>query len=106
MIAICNGAGVTLSVSYLVDSYRDLAGDALASCIIIRNTMSFAIGYGITPWLDGLGTQNCFVSVAFVGLTICAVFLVMVKWGKKLREMKRLDYWNEVRIRIDKGLVH
>lgn len=106
MIAICNGAGVTLSVSYLVDSYRDLAGDALASCIIIRNTMSFAIGYGITPWLDRLGYQNCFVSVAFVGLTICAVFLVMVIWGKRLREMKRSDYWREVQTRIDKSLVH
>lgn len=106
MISICNGMGVTLSLAYLVDSYRDLSGDALATCILIRNTMSFAIGYGITPWLDALGYQNCFISVAFVGLAVCSVFLVMIKYGKSAREQKRVQYWHEVRVRIEKGLVH
>lgn len=106
MISICNACGVTLSVAYLVDTYRDVAGDALATCIIIRNTMSFAIGYGITPWLNALGYQNCFISVAFVGLAVCSVFMVMVKFGKRLRELKRLQYWQEVRVRVEKGLVH
>lgn len=106
MISICNGMGVTLSLAYLVDSYRDLSGDALATCILIRNTMSFAIGYGITPWLDALGYQNCFISVAFVGLAVCSVFLVMIKYGKPARERKRAEYWHEVKVRMDKGLVH
>ncbi|KAH9885935.1 putative MFS transporter [Xylariomycetidae sp. FL2044] len=104
--AFANTAGVTLSVSYLIDTYRDVAGDALTTCILIRNTMSFAIGYGITPWLDRLGYQDCFISVAFVGLAICSVFLVMVRWGKRLREMKRVVYWREVRKRVEMGLVH
>lgn len=106
MISICNACGVTLSLAYLVDSYRDLSGDSLATCIIIRNTMSFAIGYGITPWLDALGYQNCFISVAFVGLVVCSVFLVMIKFGKYFREQKRAQYWHEVKVRIEKGLVH
>ncbi|KAI1471002.1 MFS general substrate transporter [Daldinia caldariorum] len=104
--AFANTMGVTLSVSYLIDTYRDISGDALTTCILIRNTMSFAIGYGITPWLDNLGYQNCFISLAFIGLAICCVFLVMIKWGKKFREAKRLDYWREVRKRIELGLVH
>ncbi|OTB13406.1 hypothetical protein K445DRAFT_377685 [Daldinia sp. EC12] len=104
--AFANTMGITLSVSYLIDTYRDISGDALTTCILIRNTMGFAIGYGITPWLDNLGYQNCFISVAFVGLAICSVFLVMIKWGKKFREAKRLDYWREVRKRIELGLVH
>ncbi|KAI0095621.1 MFS general substrate transporter [Daldinia grandis] len=104
--AFANTMGITLSVSYLIDTYRDISGDALTTCILIRNTMSFAIGYGITPWLDNLGYQNCFISVAFIGLAICCVFLVMIKWGKKFREAKRLDYWREVKKRIDLGLVH
>ncbi|KAI1442184.1 putative MFS transporter [Annulohypoxylon stygium] len=104
--AFANTMGITLSVSYLVDTYRDISGDGLTTCILIRNSMSFAIGYGITPWLDGLGTQNCFISVAFVGLAICSVYLIMIKWGKKFRETKRVDYWNEVKKRIDLGLVH
>lgn len=106
LISMCNACGISLSLAYLVDSYREIAGDALATCIIVRNTMSFAIGYGITPWLDALGYQNCFVSVAFVGLAVCAVFLVMIRFGKGLREKSREKYWNEVRIRVEKGLVH
>lgn len=104
--ALANTMGITLSVSYLIDSYRDISGDTLTTCILIRNTMSFAIGYGITPWLENLGYQNCFISAAFVGLAICSVFLVMVKWGKKFREMKRVEYWRKVRTRIELGLVH
>ncbi|KAI0479420.1 major facilitator superfamily domain-containing protein [Xylariaceae sp. FL0804] len=104
--AFANTTGITLSVSYLVDSYRDLSGDALTTCILVRNTMSFAIGYGITPWVADLGYQDCFVSVAFVGLAICLVFLVMIRWGKAFREARRVQYWREVKKRIDLGLVH
>jgi hypothetical protein len=46
MLAFTNTCGITLSVNYLVDSYRELSGVAMASVILVRNTMSFAIGYG------------------------------------------------------------
>ncbi|KAI1856617.1 hypothetical protein JX265_011576 [Neoarthrinium moseri] len=104
--SFANTMGVTLSVSYLIDTYRDISGDALTTCIIIRNTMSFAIGYGITPWLTNLGYQNCFLSAALVGLAICSVFLIMIKWGKTFREMKRVQYWAEIRKRVKLGFVH
>lgn len=106
LLSLCNTCGVTLSLAYLVDSYREVAGDALASCILVRNTMSFAIGYGITPWVDALGYQDCFVSVAFVGLVVCSAFLFMIRFGKGFRERSRVRYWREVRVRIEKGLVH
>lgn len=46
MLAFTNTCGITLSVNYMVDSYRELSGVAMASVILVRNTMSFAIGYG------------------------------------------------------------
>ena len=45
-----------------------MSGNALTSVILIRNTMSFAIGYGITPWLDNLGERKQQFS-AWPGLT-------------------------------------
>ena len=45
-IAFTNTLGVQISVSYCIDSYRELSGEAMVTVIIIRNTMSFAIGYG------------------------------------------------------------
>jgi MFS family permease len=98
--------GITLSVNYLVDSYRDLSGNGMTSVIIVRNTMSFAIGYGITPWIQHLGTQNCFISAAFVGLAASAVFLIMTWRGKYFRERRREKYWALVRTNLQKAMVH
>ncbi|KAK5230660.1 hypothetical protein LTR47_007514 [Exophiala xenobiotica] len=85
--------GVTLSVNYLIDSYHDISGDALVTVIIVRNTMSFAISYGITPWLTNLGYQNCFISAAFVGMAASSVFFFMIKYGKGLRARSATRYW-------------
>ncbi|KAL4811924.1 major facilitator superfamily domain-containing protein [Aspergillus spinulosporus] len=104
LLALTNTAGITLSVNYLVDSYRELSGDAMATVILVRNTMSFAMGYGITPWVERLGYQDCFVSAAFVGLACSAVFLVMVKWGKGYRVRSRERYWRVVEENWEKGM--
>lgn len=45
-LAFANACGITLSVNYLVDSYKELSGNAMATVMLVRNTMSFAIGYG------------------------------------------------------------
>ena len=46
ILAFTNTCGITLSVNYMVDSYRELSGVAITTVILVRNTMSFAIGYG------------------------------------------------------------
>uniref|UniRef100_A0A093V2T8 Putative MFS-type transporter n=2 Tax=Talaromyces marneffei PM1 TaxID=1077442 RepID=A0A093V2T8_TALMA len=67
-LAFVSTMGVTLSVNYLIDSYHDISTDGIVTVILVRNTMSFAISYGITPWLTNLGYQNCFISAAFIGM--------------------------------------
>ncbi|KAL4883693.1 MFS general substrate transporter [Aspergillus karnatakaensis] len=106
LLAMTNTCGITLSVNYLVDSYRELSGDAMASVILVRNTMSFAIGYGITPWVEDLGYQNCFISAAFVGLACSAVFLIMIKWGKAFRIRSQKKYWALIEENWEKGMGH
>ena len=92
VVAVSNAIGIQLSVSYAIDSYKDLAGEALITVILIRNTMSFAIGYGLTPWVDAMGKQNAFILAAFVGLAQVLTFLIMVKFGKKFRAKTRHQY--------------
>lgn len=105
-LAFTNAAGLATSVNYLIDSYRELSGHAITSIILVRNTMSFAIGYGITPWLDNSGTEDCFISAAFIGLAASSVFLVLVWKGKELREKSRERYWRLVRKNLEKGTLH
>ncbi|KAJ5218248.1 uncharacterized protein N7498_000347 [Penicillium cinerascens] len=106
ILAFTNTCGITLSVNYMVDSYRELSGVAMASVILVRNTMAFAIGYGITPWIEGMGYQNCFISAAFVGMACAAVFLVMIKYGKACRVRSREKYWQIVQENWEKGMGH
>ncbi|KIX03955.1 uncharacterized protein Z518_07508 [Rhinocladiella mackenziei CBS 650.93] len=96
--------GITLSVNYLIDTYHEISGDAMSTVIIVRNTMSFAIGYGITPWVENLGLQNCFISAAFIGMAASSVFLIMIVWGKTFRERSRVKYWNLVAELMSKGM--
>lgn len=56
-LALANTCGITLSVNYLVDSYRELSYDAMATMILVRNTMSFAVGYGLVS-----GSLHCHLS--------------------------------------------
>ena len=105
VLSACCASGITLSFKYLIDSFRDIAGDGLGTCIIIRNTMGFAIGYGITPWVGALGLQDCFISVAAVSLAICAVYLPVIFFGKRLRAVNRDGYWREVKARLEAGSI-
>ncbi|KAL5362604.1 MFS general substrate transporter [Aspergillus floccosus] len=106
LLASANTCGVTLSVNYLVDSYGEVSGDAMSSIILVRNTMSFAVGYGITPWIEDLGYQNCFISAAFIGVACSAVFLFMIKYGKSFRTRSRAKYWDLVVENRSRGMGH
>jgi hypothetical protein len=106
VIAASNSIGVQLSVSYCIDSYKDLSGEAMVTVIIIRNTMSFAIGYGITPWVTDMGYQNAFILAAFAGLAQVLTFLAVVKWGKSWRDGTKKRYYRFVKESEGLGVGH
>ena len=58
------------------------------------------------PLKTPTGTQNCFISAAFVGLAASLAFLLMVRWGKALRARQRAQYWELVRRYIRLGALH
>lgn len=84
-------AGV-IGLSYNVDCFKDISGGTTASVIIVRNTMSFALSYGITPWWENMGLQNCFITVCMVCLVTNATFLLLVWKGKSLRRAGAKTY--------------
>ncbi|KAF3020140.1 hypothetical protein E8E14_008471 [Neopestalotiopsis sp. 37M] len=88
--------GVSLSISYPIDSYYGVYEDAIVTVMLIRNTMSFAISYGITPWVIQLGFKNCFISAAVIAFAACSTFLAMIKWGKQARSRSAEKYWRIV----------
>lgn len=76
----------------------------MVTVILIRNTMSFAIGYGVTPWIDGMGLQNAFITAAFVGLAQVLTFLIVVKYGKSWRISSKERYYKYVKQSMELGV--
>ena len=123
VIGFTNGVGLQLSVSYCIDSYQELSGEAIVTVILIRNTMSFAIGYGfvarfsfvvrnaykfhrITPWVTQMGLQNAFIVAAFAGLAQVLTVLFFIRYGRNMRQKSVCRYQRYMQEMTAAGLVH
>ncbi len=78
----------------------------MVTVIIIRNTMSFAVNYGITPWVTNMGYQNASIVAAFAGLAQVLTFLGVDKWGKSWRVATKGRYYKFVKESEGLGVTH
>ncbi|POS70695.1 major facilitator superfamily transporter [Diaporthe helianthi] len=106
LLANSNALCVSAALNYAISSYRELSGGMVVTCVLIRNTLSFAINYAITPWLEATGYQNTYITVAAIGFVWNASLFGMVRWGRKLREVTAERYWKDVAKARKKGLSH
>lgn len=100
--ALCVGAALT----YAISSYPELSGSMVTTCVIIRNTLSFAVNYGITPWLNANGYLKVYCILAGIGFVWNASLFVMTRYGRALRERTAARYWRDVEKARAKGLGH
>ncbi|PSK33718.1 hypothetical protein C7M61_005182 [Candidozyma pseudohaemuli] len=98
--------GCVNAVTYVVDCYHEVSGEAIAAVVVIRNIMSFAVSYGITPWVQNQGLQNTFIAAAFICLFCLATFLVMMATGKYWRVRTGALYWALIEKRRAMGIHH
>lgn len=106
ILAISSTLCLSTAVQYATSSYRDLSGEFITTVILIRNTLSFAINYGITPWIEAEGQRNTFITVAAIALVCNGTMFIMIRFGKRLRESSAEVYWRYVDQARAKGLSH
>lgn len=85
--------GGSIALSYNIDCFKDISGQSTTSVILIRNTLGFAVSYGITPWYTNMGLQDCFIMAGFLALGCSSTFLLLVWKGKALRRRSAQRYW-------------
>lgn len=88
--------GATTTVTYTSDCYHELDSEAMVVVIIIRNLMSFAVSYGIGPWIAGLGLKKTFISVGLICLFCQGSFIIMRYTGPYWRNKTKNIYWRMV----------
>ncbi|CAI7621284.1 unnamed protein product [Penicillium glandicola] len=76
-------SGITLS--YLMDCYQDIIGDALVGVIFMRNIFSVIVLFVLTPWVEKMGLRDLHILVAVIALVVYLIPVPLLIWGKKAR---------------------
>lgn len=105
-LAINSSLSVAGALGYAIAAYPELSGDMVTTCVIIRNTLSFAINFGITPWINNSGYLVVYCSMAGIGLLWNLTLFIMTKWGRAMRMRTANKYWRDVDRARSKGLSH
>ncbi|KAI2708476.1 hypothetical protein CBS147332_6537 [Penicillium roqueforti] len=69
----------------VMDSYREITGDAFTAVTFMRNAVGIAIPFAISPWIQRNGIQNMFIACGMLSLAITGTITPMVLWGKSGR---------------------
>ncbi|OOQ84836.1 MFS transporter [Penicillium brasilianum] len=84
------------SLTLVIDSYRDITGDAFTGIAFLRNAISIGIPFAITPWMERDGLQNMFIACGFISFGISLLIIPMVFYGKKSRRGMAARYYRLV----------
>ncbi|KAL6230959.1 hypothetical protein BDW75DRAFT_234008 [Aspergillus navahoensis] len=80
------------ALTLVIDSYRDITGDAFTGVAFIRNAISIGIPFAISPWLERTGPQNMFIACGFISLAISMTIIPMALYGRKMRMVTASRY--------------
>jgi hypothetical protein len=97
---------VSAALTYAISSYPELGSQLVTTCVLIRNTLSFAINFGITPWLQSSNYLTVYCILAGIGFVWNASLFVMTRFGRKIRENTAARYWRDVERARAQGLGH
>jgi len=94
LMSFGNSAGMQVAICYCMESYRERSAETMVAVMLIRNSMSFAAGYGITPWVRNMGLKDAFTLASCVAGAQCLTFLLFVRHGKDFR-MKSARFYKQ-----------
>ncbi|KAJ9485256.1 hypothetical protein VN97_g8090 [Penicillium thymicola] len=74
-----------ISLSYLMDCYQEIIGDALVGVIFMRNIFSVIVLFVLTPWVNKMGLRDLHIICAVISFVILSIPVPLLLWGKKAR---------------------
>ena len=102
------------SLTYLVDSYKDvsrhvlttqrpkyqltsvlygqLVGDGMVGVIFVRNALATLTSTCLSPWVSTMGLRNMFIVSGCLSIAILLLTVPMIIWGRKCREWTAKRY--------------
>ena len=86
------GANGSITLTYLIDCYREMISDAFIGIVVVRNIMSMVVTFCLSPWIERDGLKNVFIIAGCLSLVPLFGTPLMIKYGKQLRRMSANRY--------------
>ncbi|KID83526.1 Major facilitator superfamily transporter [Metarhizium guizhouense ARSEF 977] len=86
-----------IALSYAMDCYHDIIGNALVGVIFTRNAFSVVVLFALTPWISGMGLRNVHILVSMLCFAILLIPVILLIWGKKFRAASAKAYMSYAR---------
>ncbi|EME86560.1 uncharacterized protein MYCFIDRAFT_83626, partial [Pseudocercospora fijiensis CIRAD86] len=75
----------SLALTYMLDAYGEILGDALTALTFVRNTFSTIFVFAMPAWIAGVGMTNAFNTIGAIGVVILSFAIYFIWKGKHLR---------------------
>ncbi|KAG5355096.1 putative MFS-type transporter [Yarrowia sp. B02] len=95
IVAFAYGSSGSIVVTYLIDCYSQIVGDAFIGVVVVRNGLGMVIIFCMSPWVDGIGLQNVYIMGGCFTLIPLILTIPMIIWGKELRRRSESRYLKE-----------
>ncbi|KAK3111423.1 hypothetical protein LTR53_013358 [Teratosphaeriaceae sp. CCFEE 6253] len=97
---ICNFGSAplqTLALTYMLDAYGEIIGDALTALTFVRNLFSTIFVFAMPRWASAVGIPNVFNTIGAIGAFILCFAGYFIWKGKHLRvkTAKIYKHWAE-----------
>ncbi|PWY74323.1 MFS general substrate transporter [Aspergillus heteromorphus CBS 117.55] len=76
-----------VAVTYALDCYRGITGEALVIIFIIRNTIGMLLSLYATDWIDHQGAAKVFGEMTAIQVVSVLLAVPLFFWGGRLREI-------------------
>ncbi|KAJ6021880.1 major facilitator superfamily domain-containing protein [Penicillium herquei] len=97
LCAFGNAPASSISLTYITDAYGEIVADALVAVSFVRNPFATALVSLLTPWIESVGLENFFVTIAVLMTGILLGNFGFILYGKRLRHQVagRYQYFSE-----------
>ncbi|KAI9708382.1 MAG: hypothetical protein M1820_004086 [Bogoriella megaspora] len=77
--------GTNVSLAYIVDSYRPIAGETIVTQLAFKSCFGFLLSFYTNPWVDESGYSHAFGAMAGISAAVQVLWLLFFFVGKRVR---------------------
>ncbi|KAJ4359844.1 uncharacterized protein N0V89_000400 [Didymosphaeria variabile] len=73
------------SLTMVIDCYIELTGPSFVAITFIRNAVSIALPFSVTPWMTAMNLQNMFILSGVISFVVSSTAGLLVVFGERIR---------------------